>query len=443
MKVGLLGSGGREHALAKALTRDTHRDSLFVYASHINPGIVPLAADIRVADLTDISSVAEYFYTWQVDFVVVGPEVPLMAGVVDTLRLRGIPSVGPTLAQARIEGDKTFMRRLLNDRVGWGSPAWRTVQNRQEAAEFIRQVGDVAVKPLGLTGGKGVQVMGDQLNSFEDTLEVIDTWIKKDGHVLLEERLIGEEFSRMVFAADGVIVPMPVAQDFKYAYNGDKGGMTGGMGSYTWVDGSLPFLEPEDLALADQLIESTLAALVAETTETYRGFLYGQFMATADGVRLVEFNARLGDPEAINMMALFQGDLALVLHQLGTGTLENRWVNFVPRASLCKYLVPDRYPGVIDDPVTFQLDIEKIHQAGFTTIYASILEEGGYCKTLGSRALAIVGLGDHPGEISARMEELLHTIEPSGLRHRSDVGASEVIQAKVDRMIRLRKPGKV
>lgn len=443
MKIGLIGSGGREHALAKALTRNSHRDKLYVYASHQNPGIVTLATDVRVDNLGDIHAIERYFSAQQVDLIVVGPEVPLMAGVVDGLRAKGIPTVGPTRAQARVEGDKAFMRSLLRDRVGWGSPSWRLVHNRPEAIDFIEQVGEVAVKPLGLTGGKGVQVMGEQLTTVDETLDLVETWLSKDGKVLLEERLVGEEFSRMVFVSGDVIVPMPVAQDFKYAYDGDKGSMTGGMGSYTWADGSLPFLEPENLAQADRLINSTLAALVTETAESYRGFLYGQFMVTADGVRLIEFNARLGDPEAINVMALLRSDPAALLYKVGTGRLDQEMVEFIPQASLCKYLVPSGYPDSSDKSTYFDLDETGILQPGLSIIHAAIIRQGGRYKTLGSRSFAIVGLGDHPGVINTRMEQLLDDIEPSGLRHRADVGSSEVIQAKIERMNCLRGVGEV
>ncbi len=282
MIIGLVGSGGREHALARALTRRGKPHRLVVYASGPNPGIKAIAGNqYQMGDLADAGSIAKYFLGEKVELAVIGPEAPLMTGVVDLLRSEDILAVGPTQSQARLEGDKAFMRDLLRRRVGWGSPAWQVAEDIASAADFIRETGDVAVKPIGLTGGKGVQVMGVQLKDQAEALAEAARWIEHDGQVLLEERLVGEEFSRMVFASDGHIIPMPVAQDYKYAFDGDTGGMTGGMGAYTHASGGMTFLSHLDLAEADRLITEVLAALEIETGEPYRGFLYGQFMTTA------------------------------------------------------------------------------------------------------------------------------------------------------------------
>lgn len=438
MKIGLLGSGGREHAMAIALAKSRH-DTLFVFASHRNPGIERLAERVNIGGLTDLPRVVDYFRSLAVDYVVIGPEAPVSLGVVDQLHQAGISVVGPTQSQSLIEGDKSFMRDLSQRRVGWGFPAWRLVRTRQEAADFITHAGLVAVKPTGLTGGKGVQVMGVHLQTTTEALDLVEDWIQKVGQVLLEERLVGEEFSRMVFVSDDVIVPIPVAQDFKYAYDGDTGGMTGGMGSYTTAGGSMPFLGPEDLIQADRLIKETLDALAAETGQAYRGFLYGQFMTTADGIRVIEYNARLGDPEAINAMLLLQGDVAALLNQVASGELDPGGVAFAPQASLCKYLVPAGYPDDPGDPQTFTLDEERVNEANFSIIYASVVSTGNIFQTLGSRTLAIAGLGDEPGEISSRMEDLIARVEPQGLRHRKDVGDADVIRRKVNRMAHLRE----
>ena len=312
-----------------------------------------------------------------------------MAGVVDALRARGIPTVGATRAQARIEGDKAFMRDLLRRRVGWGSPAWQLVQTGQQAGEFIAAVGDVAVKPVGLTAGKGVRVMGVHFESDAQVMDYIEGWIKRDGRVLLEERLVGEEFSRMAFVSSGVIQAMPVAQDFKYAYDGDRGNMTGGMGAYTCAEGSLPFLEQSDLESADRMMVETVAALNAETGEGYRGFLYGQFIATPDGVRVIEYNARLGDPEAINVMALLEADAVQLCCEIAAGELVIGQAPFAEQASVVKYLVPAGYPDDPGEPDVFDLDAAEITSSGFSVIYASVEPVGSRYRSLGSVSYTI------------------------------------------------------
>lgn len=438
MKIGLIGSGGREHALALALTRNQQRDSLFVFASTKNPGIELVARDVKMGSMKDTAGIVEYFAAAGVDFVVIGPEGPLTSGAVDALRARGIPAVGPTQSQSRLEGDKSFMRMLLRDRVGWGSPAWKVVTTAADARKFIEETGEVAVKPLGLTGGKGVRVMGVHLNSVDEAVADAESLIRKDGSVLLEERLVGEEFSRMAFVADGKLAPMPVAQDFKYAFDGDRGNMTGGMGAYTLANGSMPFISDEELAKADQLMIEVVAALEKETGQPYRGFLYGQFMASAKGPRVIEFNVRLGDPEGINEMTLFNGDAPLLMAGIAAGKIEAAHLSFEKKASVVKYLVPADYPDNTPDPVDFDLDVRQVERAGFSVAYASVRRAGQGFQTLGSRTLAIVGLGETPAEISARIETLLSTCQPAELRHRKDVGDGQILQRKVERMAKIR-----
>ena len=440
MKIGLIGSGGREHALAKGLTKFSNRDLLFVYGSHINPGISLIAENLTTGSLTDLHAISEFFSHNEVDYVIVGPETPLMAGVVDHLRKINIPAVGPTQAQAQIESDKFYMRDLLERHASWGSPSWHLAKSREQAKTFINQVGEIAVKPVGLTGGKGVRVMGVHMKTISETLDYVDEWISQEGKVLLEERLVGEEFSRMVFASNNTIVPMPVAQDFKYAFEGDTGPMTGGMGSYTSADGSMPFIRPEDLDQADKFIQETIQALELETESTYQGILYGQFMLTRNGIRLIEFNARFGDPEAINVMALIQGDPANFFKQIADGNLTKQNNLFAPMASVCKYLVPEMYPEP-HAAVSFTINENLISDSGLNCIFASVKSKGAQLETLGSRTMAIVGIGDNPEDLSDKIETLLMDIQPKSLRHRKDIADRVTIQQKIAHMDNLRKSG--
>jgi len=438
MKIGLIGSGGREHAIAKALCKDTQRDSLFVFGNHLNPGIQKIAEDTFLGDVHDLQKIDDFFTAKCVELVVVGPEVPLISGISDQLRSKGFKVVGPTKAQARLEGDKVFMRDLLRRRVKKGSLIWREVKDVASARDFITEVGQVAVKPIGLTGGKGVWVMGVHFHTIEEALEKVEFALRQDGVVLLEERLIGEEFSRMAFVSDSKIAPMPVAQDFKYAFDGDQGGMTGGMGAYTMADGAMPFLNSEDLEQADSILQSTVDAIEAESGESYRGFLYGQFMATADGVRVIEYNVRLGDPEAINMMALLETNAANLFGMIAEGALNKSEVSFISKASVVKYLVPSSYPESGNEHVEIDINEKEIEKAGFSVIFASIAQKEQIMETLGSRALAIVGLGENVYNISERMEALLEQIEPSTMRHRKDVGDENIISNKIQKMRSIR-----
>lgn len=439
MRIGLIGSGGREHAIAKSLCHFPLKDALFVYGSHLNPGISKLATYSTIGSVQDIQKMEDYFVSNKMDLVVVGPEVPLIAGVSDCLRAHGIKVVGPSKAQAKLEGDKVFMRDLLHRYVKKGSPRWKEVREIESACDFIHEVGQVAVKPIGLTGGKGVSVMGIHFQTVEEALERVQTVLSQDGVVLLEERLIGEEFSRMAFVSDGIVSPMPVAQDFKYAFDGDEGDMTGGMGAYSNSNGSMPFLTENDLKESDSILQMTVDAIEEETGEGYRGFLYGQFIATTNGVRVIEFNVRLGDPEAINVMALLDVDTPEFLSAVADGSLKKESLKFIPQASVCKYLVPAAYPKSVDEHVLVDLDEGRIVNEGLSIIFASVIQRSSGLQTLGSRALAIVGTGDDAGSVSAKIEKLLDRIEPNTLRHRRDVGDTRIIQEKVQKMEELRK----
>jgi phosphoribosylamine---glycine ligase len=440
MRIGLVGNGGREHAIAMALLPpENTRDIVYVFASYLNPGLEGLAAGQRTGNLSDVSAITAYFQEMGVELAIIGPEAPLVSGVVDSLRKAGTLAFGPTRAQVRLESDKFFMRSLLKNRLHISSPAWCVVRNREDARKFILDVGQVAVKPVGFSSRRGVQVMGVQLASVREALAYANEWLRRDGVVLLEERLVGEEFARMIFTDGRRIAPMPVTQDFRNAFDSDYGPMTGGMGAFTQADGSMTFLQPEELAEADRLNALVLEAIAEESGAPFRGVLCGQFMVTARGVRVVEFDMRFGDPEAINVLALLQGDLSEIFHAAAAGQLDPAQVRFRPAASVVKYLVPETYPYVgAADEICFDFDEQAASAAGFDTIYASISRKDGRLAAHGSRALALVGTGADAGEVSARMENLLKTIEPEGLRHRGDIGAADVTARRAARMAALR-----
>lgn len=438
IKVGLIGNGGREHAIALGLCKNPDVQ-LIVAGQGLNSAIMCLAEAYHETGFKEPDVIVNFFADQQVDFVVVGPEATLMLGVVDQLRSAGIPAVGPTKAQAQLEGDKSFMRHLLREALGWGSPAWALVSSLAEAKIFIDQVGQVVVKPLGLTGGKGVRVMGIQLKDVGEVLEYVAQLLQFDGEVLLEECVIGEEFSRMAFVSDGEIAFVPLIQDFKYAYDGDLGLMTGGMGAYSTSDGGLPFVDVEDLLQADQLLREVVQALEKITGESYRGFLYGQFMVTKTGIRLIEFNVRLGDPEALNLMAILASDAVEVFRQIATGRLNPELVSYYPKASVSKYLVPKDYPNPLERPVPFTLKEESVVQAGLTLIHGSVEQSSpsGWLA-LGSRTFGLVGLGVSPGVVAKMIDDFIDQLDIPELRYRRDIGNDDIIREKIRRMREIR-----
>jgi phosphoribosylamine---glycine ligase len=439
LKVLLYGKDARTDAIAEGLCRSSTPCALTIYAQFRSPGLVDKADRFLTGSLTDLPQMLAVAREAGPDLVVIGPEDPLAAGLVDALSEMGLECFGPSQDLARIETSKSWTRSLV-DRYGiGGNPDHRSFHDTDGLADYIRGLGDVVVKPDGLTGGKGVKVQGEQLATVDDALAYAVSLLDSGGSVVIEERLEGEEFSLQTITDGESVVHCPIAQDHKRAYGGDVGPNTGGMGSYSCPDGSLPFLADSDLTEAKRINEATIAALRSETGRPYRGVLYGGFMAVADGVRLVEYNARFGDPEAMNVLPVLTTDLADVLRAAASGTLGEVEARFHRRATVCKYVVPEHYPeGTAgDDPITVAASILGPELRCYWA--ATELGDGGEIRLTGSRGLAFVGIGDTMAEAEARAELGASSVGGS-VRHRRDIGTAGLLQRREEHMRTLR-PG--
>jgi len=428
MKILVVGGGGREHAIARALACNSETEIFSVMAKQ-NPGISRIAKGIRLCRETDISRIMSYARERGVDYAFIGPEAPLEAGIVDQLESAGINCVGPTRAAARIETDKAFCRGMMEQHNIDGCPKYRVFHNTDDAVSFIRDhEGDLAIKPVGLTGGKGVRIMGEQV----DQAGAIAYVKSLSGNVILEERLIGEEFTLQAFVDGTSIVPMPLVQDHKRLFDGDLGPNTGGMGSYSLPDHLLPFVSKSDYKKALAIMHSTIAAL-ERTGHPYKGILYGQFMNTAKGPKVIEFNARLGDPEAMNVLSLLTTDLSDIVVNLTNGSLSAAKVAFEKKATVCKYIVPEGYPesAVAGDPITLGAS------SGAILYYANVEEHEGKLSTLTSRALAFVGIGPTLKEAEQSAEQSASAVK-GRVRYRRDIGTSALLEQRIAHMKELR-----
>ncbi len=403
------------------------------------PGLVHKADRFFLASMTDLNAMVSAAKESDPDLVLVGPEDPLAAGIVDALEALGIPCFGPTRELAQIETSKSFARSLLAKHSLAGNPAHRCFTSDVGLAAFIDSLGDVVVKPDGLTGGKGVKVMGEQLAGAGEALAYARSCLLGDGRVVVEERLVGEEFSLMTLTDGDSVAHCPVAQDHKRAFEGDTGPNTGGMGSYSCADHAMPFLAASDLRFAEQLNEAVLGALAAETGKPYRGVLYGGFMAVAGGARLIEYNARFADPEAMNVLPLLRGDFVGLARAVATRRLGDVKVSFERQATVCKYVVPAAYPGPSnDDPV---IELDQHGPAGATSgtpglrHYWGAAEMGqdGKVRLTGSRGLAFVGIGDSLEEAEALAEAGAAGVRGT-VRHRSDIGTARLVAERVSHM---------
>jgi phosphoribosylamine---glycine ligase len=428
MKLLLVGSGGREHAMAEAIVRDGEA-TLAAFMARRNPGIARLARSVQIGKETDAKQARDFAVREGVDYAVIGPEAPLEAGIVDILEEAGIPCAGPTRAAARLETDKAFCRDMMAAHGIAGCPRYRVFRDPAEAASFIGEhEGDLAVKPIGLTGGKGVRVMGEQV----DRAGAIAYVKSLGGAVVLEERLIGEEFTLQAFVDGTRLVPAPLVQDHKRAFEGDEGPNTGGMGSYSMPDHRLPFVTEEDYRKALGIMEDVVRALAREG-HPYRGILYGQFMNTRDGPRVVEFNARFGDPEAMNVLPLLTGSLAAVVAGIVEGTLSAAKVGFRRAATVCKYIVPEGYPA---SPRTGEAI--AVGDAGEARLYyANVGERGGALSTLSSRTLAFVGIAGSLEEAERVAEQAASSVK-GRVYHRRDIGTGGLLARRVAHMEAIR-----
>ncbi|MGI0139633.1 MAG: phosphoribosylamine--glycine ligase [Thermoplasmata archaeon] len=440
MRALIVGGGAREHAIAQALV--TAGAEIVTASPQPNPGLERLGRGALRVDVTAADRIAEFGERQEVDYAVIGPEAALAAGVSDALRGLDIGVVGPSKAAAQIESSKLFCRELLARHHVSGQPAWRAPRTIEEVDGAIAELDrPFVVKPSGLTAGKGVWVQGADFPDPKPGAAYAKSLLAQGGRVLLEEKLEGEEFSQMAFVTDSGIYPMPAVQDFKRALEGDRGGNTGGMGAYSQRDHLLPFLSSNSRDRAIGVLEGAVAALRAEGIE-YRGVLYGGFMLTANGPLLLEFNARFGDPEGANVLALYEeGNFDELLFGVATGKVDPNLVRFRLRATVLRYLVP---PGYGDRPQTggvIELDEPAIEAEGVRVLYGSVEPAGPAAVRLGSgRGVALLGEASAIHEAAVRVEAALaHVKGDYYVRH--DIGTLADLARRREHMRQLLAPG--
>lgn len=436
MNILLVGSAAREHAIAIALQRSQQKANLYCCGKYNNPGIRQMCYKYWAGDNSDVNTVVKLAKEWDIGLAIIGPEEPLEKGMVDALWDASIPTIGPRKKLAQIETSKSFARDLMKKYQVPGLPKYRAFESIKGAKEFLEELGDgnYVVKANGLTGGKGVKVAGDHLHSFDEALGFCQEVLYNGQSFVIEQKLVGQEFSYMAFCDGEHIVPMPIVQDHKRAFPGDKGPNTGGMGSYSDSDHSLPFLTPNDAKVAWEINVAAYKALMEEIGEKYIGILYGSFIATKDGVYVIEFNARFGDPEALNVLTILESDLVEIYQAMVTGNLTPEHVRFGRHATVCKYAVPEGYPS---DPVrNQQIDISAVKNKSHLYL-ASVDAIDGKIYERGSRTAAYVGVAP---TISCAEEIAEKEVRGIGgpLYHREDIGTDQLIKTRIDIMRRLR-----
>lgn len=448
MRILLISSSARGHAIADALSRSPQKPEIISICPNRNLGLLKLSSALHVGDIMDFPWVLDIAQRTKPDFAFIGPDDPIGAGLADELENIGIKSVAPKKSLARVESSKGFTRDLLLKYGIDANPQFRVFtldmisdgaleQAKISMYEFMDKElhGQFVVKYDALKGGKGVKISGEHLGSIDQGIAYALDCIEECERVVIEEKLIGIEFSLMSFVSGARVVDMPAVQDHKRAYEQDAGPNTGGMGAYTDANHSLPYLEQSDIARAQEINRLTAAALMKECGEPYTGILYGGFIAVKDGVRVIEYNARFGDPEALNVLPLMQSDFVAICQSIIDGTLTDDLVYFEKKATVCKYITPLSYP---------EAKTERGQAVIFPTIpgnarlyYGDVIEENGKTILGGSRSAGIVGIGDTIDE-AERIAQSLCTQVQGPVRLRKDVGTAKLIQERITTMQNLR-----
>ncbi|UPK75630.1 phosphoribosylamine--glycine ligase [Nocardioidaceae bacterium SCSIO 66511] len=410
MKILVIGSGGREHALALALSRDPNVDE--VHAAPGNPGIAAIAV-VHAVDPMDGAAVASLATDLGVDLVVIGPEAPLVAGVADAVRDAGVACFGPTRAAARLEGSKAFAKDVMASAEVPTAMA-RVCETDDEASAAIDAFGaPYVVKDDGLAAGKGVVVTADRA--------LATAHAKECRRVVIEEYLDGPEVSLFAITDGKTVLPLQPAQDFKRAYDNDDGPNTGGMGAYT----PLPWA-PDDLveSVTRRVLQPTVDELARRGTP-FAGLLYAGLALTDRGVRVVEFNARFGDPETQSLLALLDSSLGTLLYAAATGTLDEvGLVRWRTGSAVTVVVAADGYPASPrkGDVIEGVDDADAID--GVDVIHAGTAVADGRLVTAGGRVLSVTAVGSDLAVARARAYRAVELIRIDGAHHRTDIAAA-------------------
>ena len=420
LRVLIIGSGGREHALLRAC-----KASPLVAAVSVAPGNGGMEQEavcypLNVSDSAAIVALAKKL---DANFVIIGPEVPLSVGVVDALEAASIPAYGPVKAGAKLEASKNFTKEFLV-RHNIPTATGKRFTSSEEAVEYLSsQKFPIVIKADGLASGKGVIIAEDFDQACTAVYDMLDSGCfgKSGSEILIEEFMEGEEASIMLMVCEDRYVMLPASQDHKRVGEGDTGLNTGGMGAYA----PAPVVTPEvERRVVSEIVEPTLKGLVEDGIR-YRGTLYVGIMITAEGPKVVEFNVRFGDPECQVLLPLLKTDPVEVMYACATGTLDPTVVEFHKGSNIIVVLAAEGYPGtprkgdVISLPTRIPAGTGIIHSG-------TVREDNGTITTAGGRVLGVTARGENLSEAAARAYELVSQIHFEGMHYRRDIGARQL-----------------
>lgn len=428
----VVGNNCREAAMAYSLMQDGC--TVYAVLAHANPTIISIVnrtgGKYIVGNQKDGKLVSSFAVENKIDIAVVSSDAILEAGVVDCLREASIPTFGATKEGAKIEWSKTYARNVV-EKVDPSFNLKHVIINstgelKQGFDKFSGQ--EMVVKPDGLTGGKGVKVMGEHLKSVEEAYEYAEAILKDGGKVLLEEKIEGFEFTIMGITDGQKIVAAPVTYDYAYRFDGDEGPGTGGMGCFTIDTGLLPCLTQDELNACQELMQKVLNEL-NKNGIIYNGVLNGGFFKLKDGsLKLMEFNARFGDPEVMNVLAVLETPFIDMVEACINVSLSKELCRFKKEASIVVYAVSKDYPSSTSKAqVEFSVNMDEIHKHGANIFFGSCIqsENGKYLSVGTSRLAAIVMAGNSLEDTRNKVYELVNKCIIGNLDWRNDIGGKE------------------
>jgi phosphoribosylamine---glycine ligase len=424
MKVLIIGGGGREHALAWRLAESPRVSELFAMPG--NPGIAQVA-DVVSGEAMDFKAITKFATQNKIEFVVIGPEDPLAAGLADHLIAQGIKVFGPTKDAAQIEADKWFAKELMRQQAVPTAEA-RSFTDPGAAEEYVRKHGaGVVIKAAGLAKGKGVTIA----YRTPDAIEAIDQIMRKKafggagGRIVIEEMLRGPEVSVLAFVDNKNIYVMEPAQDHKPVGDGDVGPMTGGMGAYT----PTPVITDAVLRAVERDVLVPIVDGMVRDGIKYRGVLYAGLMLTQNGPKVLEFNCRFGDPETQPLMMRFRSDLLEVMLAVADGNLDKVQLKWDPRPAVCVVATSKGYPGkyATGVPITGVDDADALHDV--KVFHSGTRMDGNQLVTDGGRVLGVTALGDTIQQAQKRAYDAMKKIHFDGMHYRTDIAHQAIQQA--------------
>jgi phosphoribosylamine--glycine ligase len=470
MRVMGVGGGAREHALAWKLSLSDHKPEIFWIAENRNPGIQKICKDnqgeLRVGRTTDPKTIVRSARGWGIDIVVVGPEEPGFHGIPDALEKEGIQCIGASQELSVIERSKADLRRLQWENNLPGKLLFRTFKNAREASDYIRKSIDtqpwlqnIVIKPARQSGGKGVKLIEDRQiylhdekerfkEAYFNSLQVsMAAYSDVEDKILVEEKAWGPEYSLQCFTDGKTVLGTPLVQDNKSAHDFDSGPETGGMGSISGPDMILPFITSEEYDRSLKIVEGIVEAIQKKTGKAYTGMVGGQMMLTEnEGPTIIEMYSRLGDPEAINMLAMLKTDIVDVFQAIVERRLSKLKLEFTSEdAVVVKVVAPSGYPEKREKAKGHPVQVfeTNIKRNGCYLFWGSAdLQEDQQVVTGGSRLLALMAMDHTLPPASARIEKTVSSIQLTdgwGLYHRSDIGTERLLAKRRDAAERVRR----